>query len=69
MRTYWLSQGTLLSALRWPKWEGNLKKRGDICIYIADSFCYVAETNTTLYSGYISVKITLNKKSSNIIFN
>ena len=67
MRTYWLSQGTLPSALRWPKWEGILKNKEGlyVYIYIADSFCCVAETSTTLYSDYIPVKITLNKKQSN----
>ena len=28
MRTYCIAQGTLLIALRWSKWEGNLKKNG-----------------------------------------
>ena len=28
--------------------ERKSKKRGDICILIADSFCCTAETNTTL---------------------
>ena len=32
MRTYCISQGTLLSALWWPKTEGN-PKRGDMCIH------------------------------------
>ena len=27
MRTYCIAQGTLLGALCWLKWEGNLKKR------------------------------------------
>ena len=27
MRTYSIAQGTLLSALWWPKWEGNPKER------------------------------------------
>ena len=27
------STGTLLSALWWPKWEGNLKKRGYMYTY------------------------------------
>ena len=26
----------------------NMKKEGDICIYITDSLCYTSETNTTL---------------------
>ena len=33
MRTY-RSQGTLLSALWWPKWEGN-QKRGSLSIYLS----------------------------------
>ena len=28
-----VAQGTLLSAWWWPKWEGNPKKRRDMCIY------------------------------------
>ena len=47
MRTYCTAQGTLLNGLRWPKWEEN-KKRGDICIHIADSLCHTVETNATL---------------------
>ena len=47
MRTYCLIQGTLLSALWGPKWEGNPKK-SNICIHIAESLCCTAETNTTL---------------------
>ena len=42
----------LLSFLRVPmtqvKTEGLKLKPGDICIHIADSLCYTAETNTTL---------------------
>ena len=37
---------------RWDRegWEGDARGRGygDICIRIADSLCYTAETNTTL---------------------
>ena len=33
MRTHCMAQGTLLNALWWPKWEGNLK-REDICIIL-----------------------------------
>ena len=31
-------------------WEGDSRGRGfgDICIHIADSLCYTAETNTSL---------------------
>ena len=28
--------------------NGKEIQKGDICIYIADSFCYTVETNTTL---------------------
>ena len=51
-----IAQGDQLGAL-WPPrgegyggWEGDARGRGygDICIYIADSLCYTAETNTTL---------------------
>ena len=37
--------------LCWPKREGNPKKRGDICICIADSLCRTAETNLTFWSN------------------
>ena len=43
MRTYCIAQGTLLSALWWPKWEGNPKERGYI-IHTAESLCCIAET-------------------------
>ena len=33
MRTYYIEQGALLSALWWPTWEGNLKKRGYMCTW------------------------------------
>ena len=48
MRTYCITQWTLLSALLWPKWEEIAKKRGDVCIPTADLLFYTAETNTTL---------------------
>ena len=53
MRTYCIAQGTLLSALWWPKWEGNM----------ADSLCCTPDTNTTLYSNYTPIKN--NKKNLN----
>ena len=34
MRTYCTAQRALLSALWWPKWEGNLKKSGYMYTYI-----------------------------------
>ena len=46
MRTCCIAQGTQLSALWWPKWEGNPKKRGYMYMYIADSLYCTAETNT-----------------------
>ena len=47
MRTGCVAQGTLLSAMWWPTWEGNPKWR-DICIHIADSLHCTVETNSTL---------------------
>ena len=51
-----IAQGDQLSALSPPRgvgdgeWEGDArgKRYGDICICIADSLCYKAETNTPL---------------------
>ena len=51
-----VAEGDQLSALWPPKgvglggWEGYARGRGygDICMHIADSLCYIAETNTTL---------------------
>ena len=34
MSTYCVAQGALLSALWWPKWEGNPKKKHRMCVYI-----------------------------------
>ena len=47
MRTYCIAQGTLLSALWWPKWKGNLKNKGYMYKY-SDSFFCTAEMKTTL---------------------
>ena len=44
MRTDCIAQGTLLSALWWPKWEGNPKKRGYM-FQVTDSLCCTAETD------------------------
>ena len=33
MRTYYMSQGTLLNTLQWPIWEKNLKKSGYMYMY------------------------------------
>ena len=47
MSTYWIAQGTLLSALWWPEWEGNPKGKGYM-IRMADLFCCTVETNIAL---------------------
>ena len=33
MRAYYIAQGSLLSALLGPKWEGNPKKKGHMYTY------------------------------------
>ena len=48
-------------------WEGDARGRryGDICMCIADSLCYIAETNTIvkqLYSNKDVEKIAMRKK-------
>ena len=43
MRTYCKGQETLLSALWWPKWEGNPKKRG--CMYTYMYICFPGGTS------------------------
>ena len=49
MRTSCIAQGTLLSALWWPKWEEIKKKKNqDMCIHIDDSLYCTIETNTIL---------------------
>ena len=47
MRTYCIVQGTLFRVL-WGLNGKEIQKRGDMCIYIADSLCYTSETNITL---------------------
>ena len=44
-------------------WEGDARWRryGDICICIADSLCYKAETNTQLKSNYTPIKMFKKK--------
>ena len=43
--------------------EGDARGRGygDICIHIADSLCYKAETNTPLQSNYTRIKMKKKK--------
>ena len=38
------------------------QERGDICKYIADSLCCIAEMNPTLQSNYTPIKTTKKKK-------
>ena len=45
---YCITEGTLFSALQRPKQERKKKKRGDICIQMADSLCYTVETDITM---------------------
>ena len=62
MRTYCITQGTLMNALWWPKWEGNPKKRGDMYMYSWFTLLnWTAETNTT-ESNYTLIKINFFKK-------
>ena len=61
MRTYCIAQGALPL---YPMFCGDpsgkeIQKRGNVCTYIADSLCYIAETNTTLQSNYTPIKIDL----------
>ena len=55
MRTYCIAQGLLLSALWWPKWEGNPKEREDICIHKSDLLCCTAETNNIVKQWFPKV--------------
>ena len=50
----------------------KLRGFGDICICIADSLCYIAETNTPLSSNYTPIKMLkkinhINKIDENYI--
>ena len=64
-----IAQGDQLCAL-WPRgvgsggWEGDARERryGDICICIADSLCYNAETNTPLIRNYTPIKMLEKKR-------
>ena len=42
--------------------DKGIQKRGDICIWIADSLHCTVETNTRLYSNYTPKKIYLKIK-------
>ena len=48
-RRYCIAQGTQLGVLWWPRWVCvGYCEGGDMCILIADSCCYTAETNIIL---------------------
>lgn len=60
MRTCCMAQGTLLNALWWPAQEGN--RRGGENVYMDGWFTgWTGETNPTLRSNYIWVKINETK--------
>ena len=48
MRICHMAQGALLNALCGDLDGEEGPKRGDVCIYMADSFCYKVETSSTL---------------------
>lgn len=48
MRTYYITQGTLLNSLWWQKCEGTPKKRGATYIHMAHSLRYTANSNTKI---------------------
>ena len=46
------------------------RRYGDICICIADSLCYKAETNTPLLSNYTPIKMLKKKRENrNVLAN
>ena len=49
----YITEWTLLSALWWTKWEGNPKKRGDICTAV--SLCYKVKTYKIFPGGKATV--------------
>ena len=51
-------------------WEGDARGRsyGGICICIADSFCYKAETNTPLESNYSPIKMFKKMSGKVLVF-
>ena len=47
IRSYCRAQGTLLSVMWQPVWEGSLGRR-DTCICMSESLCCLPETTTPL---------------------
>ena len=68
-RNFLCDTGAQLSALWKPRgvgWEEDgkeVQKGKDICILVADSSWYMAETNTILWSNYPPIKKTSKQKS------
>ena len=60
MRTYYITQGTLLTALWWPKWEGNSKKRGYMYTYSGFTLQY-SRNYHNIVNQLCSNKINLKK--------
>ena len=56
MRTYCIAQGTLLSDLWWPKWEGNLKKRGYMYTYNRFTLLYSRNEHNIVKQLYSNKK-------------
>ena len=57
MRTYYIAQGTLLSALWWPKWEGNPKRRGYMYTYSWFTSLYSRNQHNIVKQLYTNKKI------------
>jgi len=49
------SYGTIVD--KHELWGRKFKRRGDICICIADSLCCAAKANTTFLRNYSAIKI------------
>ena len=58
---YCIAQGTILSILKQPIREKNLKKT-DTYVFINESLCYIPKTNTTLEVNYPSVSKIIIKE-------
>ena len=66
----WITDENLLYSTGNSVFYGDLggkeiQKRGDICIHLADSLCYMAETNTIYIYIYF---LTFLKFNSGVIF-
>ena len=64
MRTYCIAQGTRLSVLWQPKWEGNPKKK-EYMYMLADSLCCTVETNSVVKPLYSNKN---EKKMQGVLF-